>query len=96
MKPIILEPKYSTKEIPGKCIKCLAEQRLNNCLAQLLVEETENKELEESYNALLSFLESPEGKQLRDEAEKHLADGKDVRVKIYSRDGKTKYKIKLS
>jgi len=31
-----IEPKYSTSQIPGKCIKCLAEEELNNCLLKLL------------------------------------------------------------
>ena len=30
MKPINLDPRYSTNKVPGKCIKCLAEQKLNN------------------------------------------------------------------
>ena len=36
METYELEPRYSTNEIPGKCIKCLGEQELNNCLIQLL------------------------------------------------------------
>lgn len=31
-----LEPRYSTSQIPGKCIECLAEQGLNNCLLEFL------------------------------------------------------------
>ena len=95
MEPINLEPRYSTTEIPGKCIKCLAEQRLNSCLRQLLMGETENKELEERYTALLSFLKSPKAKKLRDETENYLAEGKEVKVKILSKAGKTKYEIEL-
>jgi hypothetical protein len=36
MNSFELEPKHSTSQIPGKCIKCLAEQELNNCLLELL------------------------------------------------------------
>ena len=39
-----LEPGYSTKEIPGKCLKCLAEHELNNCLMLLLREEGEDED----------------------------------------------------
>ncbi|GAI73569.1 unnamed protein product, partial [marine sediment metagenome] len=59
MEPIDLEPRHSTTEIPGKCVKCLAEQQLGGCLRQLLGEEGESAELKERYVALLSFLKSP-------------------------------------
>jgi len=90
---INLEPRYSTAEVPGKCLKCLAEQQLDSCLRQLLMEKAESRELKERYAALLSFLRSPESKSLRDEAEKHLADGKEVKLVI---SGKGKYEIKVS
>jgi len=96
VKPINLEPRYSTQEIPGKCIKCLAEQELGNCLMALLKEAEENKELEEKFEALVSFLKSPESKKLRDKSEKYLARGKEVRVKIYFKQRKPKYEIKIS
>jgi hypothetical protein len=31
-----LEPTYTTGEIPGKCIRCLAEEELNTCLRAIL------------------------------------------------------------
>ena len=96
MKSIDLEPKYSTAEIPGKCLKCLAEQQLDSCLRQLLVEQGENKELQKRYSALLSLLKLPESKKLRDETEKYLAEGKNVKVKIYSQAGKMKYEIQVT
>ena len=96
MEPINLEPRYSTKEIPGKCIKCLAEQELNNCLMELIRGEGENKALEQRFEALVSFLKSPESIKLRDEAERYLAEGKQVRVKISFEQGQPKYEIKVS
>jgi len=92
MEPIDLEPKYSTAEIPGKCLKCLAEQQLDSCLRQLLIEKGENKELQERFAALLSFLKSPESKNLRDEIEKYLAEGKKVKLVI---SGEGRYEIKI-
>ena len=65
MEPINLDPRYSTREIPGKCIKCLAEQELNNCLMELLRGEGENKQMEQRFETLVSFLKSPESKKLR-------------------------------
>lgn len=92
MEPINLEPKYSTAEIPGKCLKCLAEQQLDGCLRQLLAEGGESRELKERYATLLSFLKSPESKNLRDETEKYLAEGKNVKLVI---SGKGRYEIKI-
>ncbi len=95
MEPINLDPRYSTTEIPGKCIKCLAEQELGNCLMELLKGKRKNKELEQRFEALASFLRSPESKKLVDESEKYLAEGKEVKVKIHSGKGKVKYELKL-
>ena len=95
LDPINLEPMFSTKEIPGKCIKCLAERELGNTLIGLLKNEEWDKELEERFNALVSFLKSPLSKKLRDKTEKYLAEGKEVKVKIYFEEGKPKYKIRL-
>ena len=96
MEPINLEPNYSTAEIPGKCIKCLAEQELGNCLMELLKGKGKNKELEQRFEALVSFLRSPESKKLVNESEKYLAEGREVKVKIYSEEGKVKYEIELN
>ena len=93
-----LEPRYSTSQIPGKCIKCLAEQELNNCLLELLKGEGEGevKELQQRFEMLLAFLKSPESQKLRDESEKYLAEGKKVTVKINFETGKPKYELEMS
>ena len=96
MEPINLDPRYSTREIPGKCIKCLAEQELNNCLMELLRGEGEDKELEQRFEMLVSFLKSPESQRLRDESERYLAEGKQVTVKIHFETGKPKYELKVN
>ncbi len=95
MEPINLEPRYSTPQLPGKCLKCLAEQQLDSCLRQLLVEQGENKELQKTYSAPLSFLKSPESQKLRDETEKYLAEGKKVRVKVNFETDKPEYELKI-
>ena len=91
MESFELEPKYSTREIPGRCLKCLAEKELNNCLMLLLREEGEEEEVQQRFEALVSFLQSPESKRLRDESEKYLAEGKQVKVRIDFESGKPKY-----
>ncbi len=96
MSPIVLEPRYSTKDIPGKCIKCLAKQELGSCLKELLRGEIGNKELEAKYEALASFLKSPVSKKLCNVCERFLAEGKEVIAKLYFWRGKPKYKIKLT
>jgi hypothetical protein len=93
-KSIELEPKYSTKDVPGRCIKCLAEQKLDSCLMRMLKGESDVDEYYE-YEALLDFLQSPESEKLRNESEKYLADGEKVTVRIIYKDGKPEYKLKV-
>jgi hypothetical protein len=91
-----LGPRYSTREIPGRCIKCLAEEQSRDCLRQLLKGGSENKELEETYEALVSLLKSPELQKLRDESEKHLAEGRDVKVVLHLGEGEPRYELRVS
>ena len=95
MEPIDLNPRYSTNDIPGKCIKCLAEQELDSCLRVLLTDEKDNKEVQKRFEMLLSFLKSPESKKLRDESERFLADGRQVTLKIQFEDDKPSYELKI-
>ena len=96
MDTINLDPKHSTGDVPGKCIKCLAEQELNNCLLELLRAEGDDKELTQRFEMLVSFLKSPESVKLRDESERYLAEGKEVTVRISFEDGKPKYELKTN
>ncbi|GAI71758.1 unnamed protein product [marine sediment metagenome] len=91
-----LEPRYSTSQIPGKCIKCLAEQELNNCLRELLRGEEDNQQLQQRFEMLVAFLKSPESQKLRDESEKYLAEGKRVTLRLSLADGKPKYELEIS
>lgn len=88
-----LSPGYSTREIPGKCLKCLAEHELNDCLMVLLREEAESEETRQKFEALITFLQSDELKTLRDESERLLSDGKKVSVKIDIVNGKPEYTL---
>jgi hypothetical protein len=93
MEKIDLSPNYSTSEISGKCVKCLAEQELNNCIFQLLSTGGEDENLQQKFNALVAFLRSPEAKTLVDEAEKLLSEGKQVSVSIHYEGDGVNYEI---
>ena len=92
-EPINLNPSYSTSNVPGKCVKCLAEQELNKCLFALLKGEGDDNELINRYKTLVSFLKSPESQKLRAESERCLSEGKEVTVRIYFVDGKPEYEL---
>jgi hypothetical protein len=93
MESFKLEPRYSTNEISGKCLKCLSEQELNSCLRQLLREEGINEAIKRKYEALVAFLQSPESKRLRVESERYLSKGKQVSVRISISKGQPKYEL---
>ena len=95
MEPIDLNPRYSSSNVPGKCIRCLAEQELDKCLLELLRAESDDKALAQRFEMLVSFLKSPESQKLRDESERYLTEGKQVTVRISFADGKPKYELKV-
>ena len=94
MEPIDLEPRYTSGGIPGKCIKCLAEQELDGCLRELLRGE-DDEETKQRFQMLVTFLKSPESQRIRDEAEKYLAEGKKVRLRLSFANGKPKYELNI-
>ena len=95
METIDLDPRYSTSDVPGRCVKCLAEQKLNNCLFELLRGEGDEKELVQRFETLVSFLKSPESQKLRAESERYLSEGKEVTVRIHFVDDKPRYDLKV-
>ncbi len=95
MRDIELTPGYSTREIPGKCLKCLADQEYTECLRALLGGDTDNQDMKRTYEALVSFLQSPDMKRLRDESERLLSDGRKVTVSISFEDGQPRYELKI-
>jgi hypothetical protein len=95
METIDLDPRYSTSDVPGRCVKCLAEQKLNNCLFELLRGEGDEKELVQRFETLVSFLKSPESQKLRAESERYLSEGKEVTLSIHFVDGQPRYDLKV-
>jgi hypothetical protein len=51
------------------------------------------KDVQRKYEALLTFLQSPESQRLREESERYLAEGKQVSVRISNNEGKPKYEL---
>ena len=94
MKSFDLEPRYSSGRLPGRCIKCLAEQELDSCLRELLRGE-DSEEVWQRFEMLLAFLKSPESQKLRDESEKYLAEGRKVTLRLSFTDGKPKYELNI-
>ena len=90
-----LEPGYSTQYVQGRCIKCLAEQKLDTCLREMLRNNAEDPKQLQKYEALLAFLQSTESEKLLEESERCLADGKQVTVSIKYEDGRIQYELKL-
>ena len=88
MDPINLEPRYSTKDVPGKCIKCLAEQSWITVLGNCWEAKMKTPEQYQRYEALLAFLQS-------EESERYLAGGKQVTVMIRIEEGKFGYELQI-
>lgn len=100
MKSYELEPKYSTNEIAGKCLKCLGEHELNFCLMELLRADGElelDEEIKERYETIVGFLKSPEFESLRRESEILLSEGHQVALRMERNNltGETHYKLIL-
>jgi hypothetical protein len=95
MESIDLTPRYSTSDMPGRCIKCLAEEKLFSCMRELFKDEKDTSKLQQRYEILYSFLESSELQKLCDETEQYLSEGKEVNVRIYLESGKPKYELKI-
>ena len=68
---------------------------LGDCLMLLLREGGNNEAVKQRFEALLSFLQSPDSKRLRDESERLLAEGKHVTLKINFENGKPEYELKI-
>jgi len=96
LETIKLEPKYSTKEISGKCLRCAAKHELEIHLRGLLGRYERGygaKKLEGKFEALVSFLKSPGLEKLVNESEKYLAEGREVELIIYPDGTQPKYKL---
>jgi hypothetical protein len=95
MDPIELEPKYSTNDITGRCLRCLAEQQLKDCILDMLSTDKDIGALQNKYEALVAFLQSPKAQSLIDETERLLSEGAQVKVRLSWENGDLNYSIIL-
>jgi hypothetical protein len=97
METYDITPQYSTNEIVGRCVRCQAEHDMNSCLMSLLGDDNDgnDEETEKKFQALLTFLKSPESQKLIDESERYLSEGKKVNVKLYVDDGQVQYALEI-
>ena len=95
MESIDLTPRYSTNEVPGRCIKCLAEEKLFSCMREIFDDEKDSTKLQQKYKILYSFLQSPDLQKLCDETERYMSEGKEINVRVYLEAGKPKYELKI-
>lgn len=93
--PIDLEPMYTTTDIPGKCVRCLAQKELNDCLMELLRDDGDGKKAQEKFETLVAFLKSPESQKLLNESEKYLSEGKQVKIKVNFINGKVECQMEV-
>jgi hypothetical protein len=82
-----LEPNLS------HCIETLAKREYKQTLSNILKIRTEDEELSEKLEILRLFLESTDFGALRSQYEKYLEEGKKVKFRIYSTQGKVSYKL---
>jgi hypothetical protein len=97
MEPIDLEPKYSTNEVTGRCLRCLAEQQLKDCIMDMLTTGSDNDSdnLQNKYQALVSFLQSPEAQSLINQTERLLSEGIQVKVRLFWENESLRHEIKI-
>jgi hypothetical protein len=75
-------------------VETQAKKRYNQ-IASALLKKGEEEELAEKLEMLRLFLESTDFSKLRGEYEKHLRQGKRVKVILYLEEGKPKHQMKV-
>jgi len=86
---IDLEPELSA------CIETKAKREYQKTLSQLLTE-AEDEELQERLETLRLFLGTADFKRLREEYEKYLIAGRQVRFTLRLEKGKPRYQVKVT
>ena len=77
------------------CVQHLIKNEYENILRQLLAGEGD-RQLKEKIELLTMLLEKMDLKQLRQESEKYLCTGKNVKFTFYAIKGEPKYEMKVS
>ncbi len=93
VEPIELTPKYTSFDISGKCLRCLAVKEANDCLYNFLDGNVEDENLLQQFKLLAAFYNSPDLQKLIDQSEQYLSEGKTVSVKLTDDNGKLNYEL---
>lgn len=93
MEPIELTPKYTSLDVSGKCLRCLAAKEANDCLYDFLDGDVEDEALLQRFKLLAAFYNSPDLQKLIDQSEKYLSAGKTVSVKLTDNNGELSWEL---
>jgi hypothetical protein len=86
---IEIEPELSA------CIETKAKREYQSTLSEIL-KGSDTNELQEKLQTLRLFLQNTDFKQLREEYEKYLLDGRRVKFILDPRKGKSGYEVKIT
>ena len=78
------------------CIETVMKREYRETLRQLLTAGEENEQLGKKLELLRTFLETMDFKQLRQESEKYLAEGRTVKFVLYLEDGTPKHEMPVT
>ena len=77
------------------CVESLAREHYDKCVQECLRSGEVNEENLERIEILRAFLESMDFSRLRQQSEKHLVEGGDVRFVVYMQEGKPQYEMNV-
>jgi hypothetical protein len=73
------------------CVETMAKKEYSETMKKLLTAEEQSESLEEKLELLRLFLEEANFKSLREESEKYLIQGKQVKFTVYLEAGKPRW-----
>jgi hypothetical protein len=77
----------------SQCIETTASREFWNSVNQYMEGGREDRKLEDRIKLLQTFLESMDFKKLRNQSERYLIEGKQVKFVIFWENGKTSYEM---
>jgi hypothetical protein len=77
----------------SQCIETTASREFWNSVNQYMEGGREDRKLEDRIKLLKAFLESMDFKKLRNQSERYLIEGKQVKFVIFWENGKTSYEM---
>lgn len=80
----------------SQCIETVAKKEYDETVRQLLASGEHNRKLLEIVGLLKNFLETADFKKLRAECERHLVEGRYVKLVVYAEGGVPKHDMQIS